>query len=233
MANVVAASEPVKPPVSNWNIANILTMIRIAMVPVFAWLLLRSAWQTGFPAGGGVHQAILRPWWDAAHWHQTANLPLRWWAFAIFVLAMATDKLDGHLARSRGLITDLGKLLDPIADKALTGVAFVLLAFPLREIPWWIPAIILVREWGITIMRMRLRRYAVLPAGRGGKLKTVLQSIAIPLLLLPLATLPHWVSIVAWVVLGAATIVTLVTGIEYAISGWKLYQSRNQLAEVV
>lgn len=233
MSNSVVDGLEAKPPVSNWNIANILTMIRIAMVPVFAWLLLRSAWQTGFPAGGGVHQAILRPWWDVAHWQQTANLPLRWWAFAIFVLAMATDKLDGHLARSRGLITDLGKLLDPIADKALTGVAFVLLAFPLREIPWWIPAIILIREWGITIMRMRLRRYAVLPAGRGGKLKTVLQSIAIPLLLLPLATLPHWVSIVAWVVLGAATIVTLVTGIEYAISGWKLYQENRNSALTV
>ena len=231
MPSPVVATEPVKPPVSNWNIANILTMIRIAMVPVFAWLLLRSAWQIRFPAGGGAHQAILR-WWDVQHWQPTAHLSLRWWAFAIFVLAMATDKLDGHLARSRGLITDLGRLLDPIADKALTGVAFVLLAFPLREIPWWIPAIILVREWGITIMRMRLRRYAVLPAGRGGKLKTVLQSVAIPLLLLPLATLPHWVSIVAWVVLGAATIVTLVTGIEYAISGWKLYKSRKQVATV-
>lgn len=194
-----AASVPVAP-VSPWNIANIITMIRIVLVPVFAWALL------------------------AAGWLPIRSITLRWVACGIFVLAALSDKLDGHLARSRGLITDLGKLLDPIADKALTGVAFVLLAFPLREIPWVIPAAILIREWGITFMRMRLRRYTVLPAGRGGKAKTFLQSIAIALLLMPIETMPHWVMTVAYVFVAAALILTILTGIDYALNGWDLYQ---------
>jgi CDP-diacylglycerol--glycerol-3-phosphate 3-phosphatidyltransferase len=193
----------VAPPVSNWNIANIITMIRIALVPVFAWLLL------------------------AAGWNPVHSVALRWWAVAVFVLAAFSDKLDGHLARSRGLITDLGKLLDPIADKALTGAAFILLAFPLREIPWWVPVVILIRELGITLMRMRLRKYAVLPAGRGGKAKTFVQAVAIALLLLPLHILPTWVHTVAWVFLGAAIVLTVLSGIDYAINGWELYRARR------
>jgi len=188
-------------PVSPWNIANIITMIRIVLVPIFAWALL------------------------AAGWLPIRSLTLRWIAAGIFVLAALSDKLDGHLARSRGLITDLGKLLDPIADKALTGVAFVLLAFPLREIPWVIPAAILIREWGITFMRMRLRRYTVLPAGRGGKAKTFLQAIAIGLLLMPLERLPHWVMIVAYTFLAAALVLTILTGIDYALNGWDLWKA--------
>jgi len=214
VSNSVVAHEEAAPPVSNWNIANIITMIRIALVPVFAWLLLRASWNPITHRIDG-------------YWGVHSNT-LRWWALAIFVLAAFSDKLDGHLARSRGLITDLGKLLDPIADKALTGAAFILLAFPLFEIPWWVPVVILIREWGITLMRMRLRRYAVLPAGRGGKLKTLLQSIAIPLLLLPLHILPHWVKIVAWVFLAAAIAATLLSGIDYAINGWELYKGRTR-----
>lgn len=204
MSNSVTNGETyVKPPVSNWNIANIITMIRIALVPVFAWLLL------------------------AAGWNPIHSLTLRWWAFAIFILAAFSDKLDGHLARSRGLITDLGKLLDPIADKALTGAAFILLACPLLEIPWWVPVVILIRELGITIMRMRLRRYAVLPAGRGGKAKTFIQSVAIAMLLMPLAALPVWVHTIAWIFLAAAIILTVLSGIDYALNGWGLYRARR------
>lgn len=191
------------PVVSPWNIANIITMFRIVLVPLFAWALL------------------------AAGWSPIRSLTLRWVAVGIFVLAALSDKLDGHLARSRNLITDLGKLLDPIADKALTGAAFILLAFPLFEIPWWVPVVILVRELGITIMRMRLRRYSVLPAGRGGKAKTFIQSIAIALLLLPLETLPYWVKIVAWVFLAAAIILTVLSGIDYAINGYELWRGRK------
>ena len=225
MSDSVVVENLEKPPVSNWNIANILTMIRIAMIPVFAWLLLAANWQR-FATGTGV----ATPWWNPAHWQSIHNLPLRWWAFAIFILAMLTDKLDGHLARSRGLITDLGKLLDPIADKALTGAAFILLAFPLFEIPWWVPVVILVREIGITLMRMRLRRYSVLPAGRGGKAKTFIQSIAIGLLLLPLAHLPNWVHTLAWWFLGAAIAATLLSGIDYALNGWELYKAKRNLS---
>jgi len=187
-------------PVSQWNIANLITLFRIILVPVFAWALL------------------------AAGWLPIRSLSLRWLAAGIFLLAALSDKLDGHLARSRGLVTDLGKLLDPIADKALTGVAFILLAFPLREIPIWVPIVILVRELGITIMRMRLRRYSVLPAGRGGKAKTLVQSIAITLLLLPLERLPYWVMVVAWVFLALAIALTLLSGIDYALNGWELWK---------
>lgn len=189
-------------PVSPWNIANIITMIRIAMIPVFVGLLL------------------------GAGWNPVENVAMRWWACAIFVIAAFTDKLDGYLARSRGLVTDLGKLLDPIADKALTGAAFVLLAFPLLEIPWFIPVVILIRELGITLMRMVLRKYTVLPAGRGGKLKTVFQATALALLLMPLGHLPHWVTIVAWTFLAIALVLTVLTGIDYALDGWALRRRR-------
>jgi len=189
-------------------------MIRIAMIPLFAWLLL------------------------AAGWYPIRSATLRWWALGIFVLAAFSDKLDGYLARSRGLVTDLGKLLDPIADKALTGAAFILLAFPLREIPWWVPVVILIRELGITFMRMNLRKYEVLPAGRGGKAKTFVQSVAIPLLLIPglftqrlaahLHYLPNWVTYLAWAFLAAAIAATLLSGIDYALSGWDLYRNRDR-----
>ncbi|GGM21602.1 CDP-diacylglycerol--glycerol-3-phosphate 3-phosphatidyltransferase [Promicromonospora citrea] len=183
-------------PPSPWNIANIVTMIRIAMVPFFAWALL---------AQGG----------DDVTWRLVAT--------AIFVVAAASDKVDGYLARSRGLITDLGKLLDPIADKLLVGAALVLLWIPLGELPWWIPVVILARELGITFMRMGMLKYAVMPASRGGKLKTVLQSVAIPLFLLPREGLGlDWLTVVAWVVLVAAFAVTVVTGVDYVYQGWRI-----------
>src|SRR5690349_557946 len=125
-------------------------MARIALVPLFAWALL---------ADGG----------HTVTWRLVAT--------GVFVVAAVSDRVDGHIARTRNLVTDLGKLLDPIADKALIGVALVLLWWPLGELPWWVPAIVLVRELGITFMRMGMLRYEVMPASRGGKLKTVLQSV--------------------------------------------------------
>lgn len=180
---------------SPWNSANIVTMARILLVPFFAWALL---------ADGG----------DSVTWRLVAT--------GIFVLAAASDRLDGYLARRYDLVTDLGKLLDPIADKLLVGVALVLLAWPLGELPWWVPVVILVRELGITLMRFAVLKYAVMPASRGGKLKTVLQTVAISLFVLPLSSLPAWIGVVAWVVLGAAIVVTVVTGLEYAYQGWRL-----------
>ncbi|WP_435735624.1 CDP-diacylglycerol--glycerol-3-phosphate 3-phosphatidyltransferase [Cellulosimicrobium sp. PMB13] len=180
---------------SPWNSANIVTMVRILLVPVFAWALV---------VDGG----------DSVTWRLVAT--------GIFVLAAASDRLDGYLARRYELVTDLGKLLDPIADKLLIGTALVLLAWPLGELPWWVPVVVLVRELGITVMRLAVLKYAVMPASRGGKLKTVLQSVAITLFLLPLAHLPAWIGVVAWIVLGAAIVVTVVTGVEYAYQGWRL-----------
>jgi CDP-diacylglycerol--glycerol-3-phosphate 3-phosphatidyltransferase/cardiolipin synthase len=193
----VTAPEPAQP-VSRLNIANIITMARIALVPFFAWALLAAGWQP------------------------IESLPKRWIAVVIFVVAACTDKVDGSLARSRGLITDLGKLLDPIADKALVGVSLVLLWFPLRELPFWVPLLVLVREFGITFMRMGLKRYEVMPAGRGGKLKTVLQTIAIGLFLLPFHSFT-WFHVLAWVVMILAVALTVITGVDYALKGWKIH----------
>lgn len=179
---------------SPWNAPNIITMARIAMVPVFAWALL---------ADGG----------HTVTWRLVAT--------AIFGLAAATDRLDGYLARKNNLVTDLGKILDPIADKVLIGTALVLLSY-LGDLWWWVTIVILVRELGITAMRFFVLRYVVMPASRGGKLKTVLQSVAIAILLLPTDSLPVFVAWVGWAVMGLALAVTVVTGVDYAVKGWQV-----------
>ncbi|MFC5042932.1 CDP-diacylglycerol--glycerol-3-phosphate 3-phosphatidyltransferase [Ornithinimicrobium kibberense] len=163
------------------------------MVPLFGWLLL---------AHGG----------EDAAW--------RWWATLVFVVAIATDWVDGFLARRDGLITDFGKLMDPIADKALTGTALVGLSL-VGALPWWITVVILVREVGITLMRFVVIRRGVIPASKGGKLKTVLQALAITLLLVPvgglLGTLGMWMAY-------AAVVVTVVTGVDYV---WQAFRPRR------
>jgi CDP-diacylglycerol--glycerol-3-phosphate 3-phosphatidyltransferase/cardiolipin synthase len=177
-----------------------LTVLRIALVPFFAWALL---------VDGG---------------HTTSG---RLIATGLFVVAAATDRLDGWLARRSGQVTDLGKLLDPIADKVLIGTALVLLSW-LGDLSWWVTAIILVRELGITAMRLVLLRYVVLPASRGGKLKTVLQSVAIGLYLLPLDQLPGFVSVLAAILMAAALLVTVVTGVDYARTGLQIRRAASR-----
>ena len=172
------------------NNANALTVLRLALVPVFVWLMLQP--------GDGMRLA----------------------ATLVFIIASITDRLDGQLARSRGLITSFGKIADPIADKALTLSAFILLSVAGR-LWWWVTIVILVRELGITLMRFFMLRRAVMAASRGGKLKTVLQIAGLIGLLTPWAMfLPHAVAtavdLVAYVVVGAATVVTVVTGLDYA-----------------
>lgn len=189
---------------SPWNSANAVTAARIALVPLFAWALL---------AEGG----------HTVTWRLVAT--------ALFVVAAATDRVDGYLARKHGLVTDLGKLLDPIADKLLIGSALVLLSW-LGDLPWWVTVVVLVRELGITLMRFLVLKYAVMPASRGGKVKTVLQSVAISLYLLPLDHLPAWIGIVAAVVLGAAVLVTVVTGVEYLYQGWRVRRDALRAADV-
>lgn len=169
-------------PVSVWNIANALTILRILLVPVYGVLLMRDDGQGS-----------------------------RWAAAAVFAVAMLTDRLDGHLARSRGLVTNFGKLSDPIADKALTGVAFVLLS-ALGEIWWWVTVAVLVREWGVTALRLALIKVEVLPAGRGGKAKTALQAVALVMLSAPLTGPAHAVAVA---VMALAVLVTLITGVDY------------------
>ncbi len=173
-----------------WNAANIVTLVRFLLVPLVVVALLLDG------GGGG--------------W--------RWVAAGVFTLAAATDRLDGWLARRLGQVTDWGKLVDPIADKALVGTALIALS-ALGDLPWWVTVVILVRELGVTALRFAVLRYAVIAASPGGKAKTVLQTIGITLFLLPLGTLPDAVRVVAWVVLGAAVVLTVVTGLDYLRRG--------------
>ena len=141
-----------------------------------------------------------------------------WWAFGLFVAMMITDKLDGDIARSRGLITDFGKIADPIADKALMITALVTLNIA-GPLPIWITVVILVRELGITLWRMVLLRGGkVVPASKGGKLKTVLQSVGVGMYLCPL---PSWMDMPTLVVMLIAVVVTVVTGVQYLVDGAK------------
>jgi CDP-diacylglycerol---glycerol-3-phosphate 3-phosphatidyltransferase len=174
---------------ANWNLPNAITVVRIAAAPLLFWMLLADGGDDGW---------------------------LRWAAAAVFILAIATDGIDGHIARSRGLVTDLGKILDPIADKLLTSGALVCLSI-LGELPWWVTAIIVVREVGITIWRLvELRRGNVVPASSGGKLKTVVQSIAISFALVPLWTVfGPWIHWVNAVLMTAAVVLTLWSGLLY------------------
>jgi CDP-diacylglycerol--glycerol-3-phosphate 3-phosphatidyltransferase len=146
--------------VSNFNIANVLTTLRIVMVPFFGWTLL----------------------------HDGGNDPLwRWVAFGLFAVAMVTDKVDGDLARKHDLITDFGKIADPIADKAITGMAFIGLSV-VGDVWWWVTIVVLLREWGVTLLRLSVLKQVVIPAAMSGKIKTVLQAVALSGLTWPL---PH------------------------------------------
>ncbi len=177
-------------PASNANIANIITVVRILMAPLFIVLLLDDEGRLG---------------------------PLRWIAAALFVVAIVTDSLDGYLARRLNLVTDFGKIVDPIADKVLVGGALVSLSV-LGELWWWVTIVILVREFGITIFRFIVIRRSVIPAAASGKLKTVFQAVAISLFLFPLWTfLGDWVHWVDWVVMGAAFVLTVYSGIDFVV----------------
>ena len=194
MTDAVAGAQSNQP--SNWNLPNALTTLRIVMVPFFAWALL---------VDGG----------DSVLW--------RFVAYVIFAAAMVTDKIDGDIARSRNLITNFGKIADPIADKALTGMAFVGLSI-IGELWWWVTIVVLVREWGVTLLRFWVIRHGVIAASAGGKLKTLLQTFALGLLILPLRLLDGtWGAIgyalwwVACATMAAAVVVTVVTGVDYVV----------------
>ncbi|MFJ5108003.1 MULTISPECIES: CDP-diacylglycerol--glycerol-3-phosphate 3-phosphatidyltransferase [unclassified Glutamicibacter] len=188
------AGRSAQPPVPTLNIANVLTTIRIIMVPFFVWALMADNREQGL-------------------W--------RWVALGLFVVAMYTDKLDGDLARSRGLVTNFGKIADPIADKLLTGSALVCFSI-LAELPWWVTIVILVREWGITLLRVVVIRYGVIAANMGGKIKTVLQAIVIGLYLLPYTHTIDWLGTVAWYLMLLTLAVTVVTGLEYLVKAGQL-----------
>lgn len=167
-----------------WNIANILTMVRLLLVPGFVLLML--------------HNGGYDPVWRSFAW-------------AAFAIAMITDLFDGHLARTYNLVTDFGKIADPIADKAIMGAALICLS-ALDDLPWWVTGVILFREIGITLMRFWVIRHGVIPASRGGKMKTLAQGVGVGMYILaltgPLATLRFWV-------MAVAVALTVLTGFDY------------------
>jgi CDP-diacylglycerol--glycerol-3-phosphate 3-phosphatidyltransferase len=186
--------DPISAPtnrVSAWNVANGVTVARLLLVPVFAVVFFHD----------GGHETG----WRIAAW-------------AVFAVAAVTDRLDGQLARSRGLVTEFGKLADPIADKALTGTALVGLSV-LGDLAWWVTIVILIREVGVTALRFWVIRHGVIPASRGGKVKTLLQAVGIGLYVLPLS---DWLHDIAVVVMMAAVVVTIVTGGDYVLRAVRL-----------
>ncbi|RRR47660.1 CDP-diacylglycerol--glycerol-3-phosphate 3-phosphatidyltransferase [Mycolicibacter terrae] len=169
------------------NLANALTVMRLLLVPVF---LLALFAQDGHDANTRIA------------------------AFVIFAVAIVTDRLDGALARNYGMVTDFGTLADPIADKALIGAALIGLSM-LGDLWWWVTVLVLAREIGITVLRFAVLHRGVIPASRGGKLKTLVQAVGIGLLVLPLTG--PWL-VTAWVVMAAAVVLTVVTGVDYVMS---------------
>lgn len=191
-------ADPVQSP-SVLNLPNALTLLRLLLVPVFAWLLLRD--------GGD----------------DTAS---RVWAAVVFLVAGATDFVDGELARRMNLVTSFGKIVDPIADKALTGTALLGLSW-LGDLPWWVTIVILVREIGVTILRFAVIRHGVIAASRGGKAKTVAQMLAILLYLLPLS---GWLVTARTGVMLVAVVLTVVTGIDYVLRAMRLRRTARAAA---
>lgn len=177
-------------PASTGNVANIITVVRIFLAPAFIWLLLADDHDFGL---------------------------LRYLAAGLFIFAIATDSVDGLLARRQNLVTDFGKLLDPIADKVLIGGALVALSL-LGELWWWVTIVILVREFGIIVFRLAVVRDRVIPASRGGKLKTTIQAIAISFYLVPVwLLLGDWMHWFNAVLMAVALALTVVTGAEYLV----------------
>lgn len=195
------SENPAEAKPSNWNVPNILTVVRIILVPIYVVLM------------------FLGP--EEFSWRLAATI--------VFTAAMLTDLADGHIARKYSLITDFGKLWDPIADKALTGAAFITLSI-LGDLPWVFTVIILVREWGITWVREVLKKYGtVMAANKGGKAKTVTQTLALILFNLNLDFLPGPLQVLAWVLMWAALILTVITGIDYLRHAWRI--RRDALAK--
>jgi CDP-diacylglycerol--glycerol-3-phosphate 3-phosphatidyltransferase len=200
----ISSGEPeAKPPLV--NIANGLTLIRLVLVPVFIVLF--------------VHDGATAPIWRLA-------------ATAAFLAAAITDRFDGHLARSRGLVTDFGKLADPIADKALVAAALICLSV-YGLLSWWVTGIILGREVAVTVIRLMVRKHKVMAASWGGKVKTVTQMSAITGYLLPPQWIDDyvpWLALVIFVLMVLAVAVTVATGIDYAVSAWDIVRAAKSPA---
>lgn len=189
-----------EPRTSNWNVPNALTTLRIVMVPVFGWALLHD---------GG----------DSVTWRLVA--------FALFAAAMITDKIDGDIARARNLVTDFGKIADPIADKAITGMAFIGLSV-VGDIWWWVTIVVLAREWSVTLLRLSIMKNVVIAAAQSGKVKTALQGLALAALCLPLRQVEGGLELpgeivfyISQVLLAGAVVMTVWSGYEFFRDAWR------------
>jgi CDP-diacylglycerol--glycerol-3-phosphate 3-phosphatidyltransferase len=182
--------------VSLYNPANVLTAVRIVLVPVFVALVVVS---------------------------DMASTGWRIVACLAFCVASATDFVDGWIARRFQLVTSFGKVADPIADKALTGTALVLLSVYDR-LPWWVTALILVREWGVTALRFWVIRYGIIPASRGGKVKTALLTASIAWYLWPVP--PPYDVVGPWL-MGVAVAVTIITGVDYIFQAARIRRAAH------
>jgi CDP-diacylglycerol--glycerol-3-phosphate 3-phosphatidyltransferase len=184
----------------NWNLPNVLTGIRILIVPFYGVALLQD---------GG----------DSILWRTVAAV--------LFFVAMVTDKVDGDIARARGLVTNFGKIADPIADKAMTGMAFIGLSI-VGDIWWWVTIIVLLREWSVTLLRLSILKRVVVAAAYSGKVKTVLQAVALTGLSLPLRQVSgplDQVGLVLFyafeVTLAGAVVMTMWSGYEFFRDVWR------------
>jgi CDP-diacylglycerol--glycerol-3-phosphate 3-phosphatidyltransferase len=184
---------PVVDKPSNWNLPNALTTLRIVLVPFFGWALLVDGGESGT--------------WRTVAW-------------VIFAIAMITDKVDGDIARARNLITDFGKIADPIADKALTGMALVALSI-MGDVWWWVTILVLLREWSVTLLRLSVAKTVVIAAAASGKWKTTSQALALALLTLPCRQVDGWLDVPGQVLfyLGQASLAVAV-----ALTLWSGYE---------
>ena len=175
-----------------WNLPNAITMARILAVPFFIWSLVSVS---------------------------DNESPYRWFSVLIFIVIMASDGIDGAIARKKGLVTNLGKLLDPIADKALLGGALVTLSI-LGEVSWWVTVIILVRELGITVYRLVVVNQKVIAASSGGKLKTIFQGVMVGFVVSPLtAWFPYdWYRIFEGSLVAISVVLTVYSGLQYVVA---------------
>jgi CDP-diacylglycerol--glycerol-3-phosphate 3-phosphatidyltransferase len=193
------SAEPTTPQVRSLNVPNALTVFRIILVPVFLYLLLVS---------------------------DTQGTALRYWALGVYIVAAITDLIDGDYARRTGQVTPFGQVADPIADKALIGAALIGLSW-LGDLPWWVTAVILARELAVTVLRWWARSGGVIPASRGGKLKTVLQLFAVGFYLLPVDG--SVLDAIRVVLMAAAVVVTLVTAVDYLFRAVRLRRVKADL----
>jgi CDP-diacylglycerol--glycerol-3-phosphate 3-phosphatidyltransferase len=162
-------------------------MLRILMAPIFVYLLL------AYP--------------EQATWQ-------RFLALLLFVLAISTDGIDGMIARRTDKVTDLGKFLDPVADKVLIGGALVALSI-LGEIDWWVTVVILAREVAVTVYRALVAKKVSLPASAAGKLKTILQGVAIGVVLAPFEVWFSLWSLFEQFTIYLAVAATVVSGVSF------------------